>query len=778
MSSRYIPALDGLRALAVIAVVIYHMNATALQSGLLGVTIFFVLSGYLITGLLIREWSTTKKINLPQFWLRRVRRLFPAIVFVLLGTIVLTGVFAPDMLTKLRNDIVAALLFFTNWWYIFQDVSYFEAMGAPSPVTHFWSLAIEEQFYLIWPPLLLLLFSKRVKKRHIQLGLLVAAIASAAAMAILYSPQADPSRVYYGTDTRAFSLLIGAFLAFEFPPARVNGHGRQGFTARDRKIALGVGSAALAGILVMMVVIGAFLAFEFPPARVNGHGRQGFTARDRKIALGVGSAALAGILVMMVAVNGYSPFLYYGGIALLSLLTGALIITLADGRSPLARFFALRPLVWIGKLSYSIYLWHYPLLLLMNPQNFTGETPWFAYVGQALVILAASAISYYVVETPLRKGAIGKAIKGIREKQFTAGEYALHHAVQLGAGCILAVAAVACLIAVPPTATQQNTQLESAVVTPEAPPEDAPEAPEERTVEEMLASTEGETPADKARNTDFLMIGDSVSVALSDSGGYGYFGDAFPRATLEALSDSGGYGYFGDAFPRATLDAAIGRQLYTAKDVYQQHVDGGWNGPAVIFEVGTNGPATADDVREMVEAAIGRQLYTAKDVYQQHVDGGWNGPAVIFEVGTNGPATADDVREMVESVPPDKYVYLVNVRSPDPLQDVNNALLQQAADEHENVRIIDWHAASAGHDEYFDGDGTHLTAGDGLQDVNNALLQQAADEHENVRIIDWHAASAGHDEYFDGDGTHLTAGDGCQAYLALIAGALEELYAA
>lgn len=616
MSSRYIPALDGLRALAVIAVVIYHMNATALQSGLLGVTIFFVLSGYLITGLLIREWSTTKKINLPQFWLRRVRRLFPAIVFVLLGTIVLTGVFAPDMLTKLRNDIVAALLFFTNWWYIFQDVSYFEAMGAPSPVTHFWSLAIEEQFYLIWPPLLLLLFSKRVKKRHIQLGLLVAAIASAAAMAILYSPQADPSRVYYGTDTRAFSLLIGAFLAF-----------------------------------------------EFPPARVNGHGRQGFTARDRKIALGVGSAALAGILVMMVAVNGYSPFLYYGGIALLSLLTGALIITLADGRSPLARFFALRPLVWIGKLSYSIYLWHYPLLLLMNPRNFTGETPWFAYMGQALVILAVSAISYYVVETPLRKGAIGKAIKGIREKQLTVGEYALHHAVQLGAGCILAVAAVVCLIAVPPTATQQNTQLESAVVTPEAPAEDAPPPPQERTVEEMLASTEGETPADKARNTDFLLIGDSVSVTLSDSGGYGYFGDAFPHATLDA--------------------------------------------------------------------AIGRQLYTAKDVYQQHVDGGWNGPVVIFEVGTNGPATADDVREMVESAPSDKYVYLVNVRSPDP-----------------------------------------------LQDVNNALLQQAADEHENVRIIDWHAASAGHDEYFDGDGTHLTAGDGCQAYIELIAGALEELYAA
>ena len=616
MSSRYIPALDGLRALAVIAVVIYHMNATILQSGLLGVTIFFVLSGYLITGLLIREWSTTRKINLPQFWLRRVRRLFPAIVFVLAGTIVLTAAFAPDMLTKLRNDLPAALLFFTNWWYIFQDVSYFEAMGAPSPVTHFWSLAIEEQFYLIWPPLLLLLFSRRVKKRHIQLGLLIAAVASAAAMALLYTPQADPSRVYYGTDTRAFSLLIGAFLAFEFPPARINGHGQRGFTARDRRIALIIGGAALAGILVMMVVV-----------------------------------------------SGYSPFLYYGGILLLSLLTGALIITLADGRSPLARFFALRPLVWIGKLSYSIYLWHYPLLLLMNPRNFTGETPWFAYVGQALVILAVSAVSYYLVETPLRRGAIGKAVKGIREKQFTIREYALHHAVQLGIGTALITAAVVCLIVVPPTTTQQNTQLESAVVVPEAPSDDAPLAPEERTVEEMLAQTEGETALEKACNTNFLLIGDSVSVAIGDLGGYGYFGETFPRATLDA--------------------------------------------------------------------AIGRQLYTAKDVYQQHVDNGWNGPVVIFEVGTNGVATADDVREMVESVPSDKYVYLINVRSPDP-----------------------------------------------LQDINNPLLQQAADEHDNVRIIDWHAASAGHDEYFDGDGTHLTGIDGCQAYLALIASTLEELYAA
>ena len=617
MSSRYIPALDGLRALAVIAVVIYHMNATALQSGLLGVTIFFVLFGLphhgtAHSGMVHHQEDQPAPILAPT----RAQALPRHRIRPFLGTIVLTGVFAPDMLTKLRNDIVAALLFFTNWWYIFQDASYFEAMGAPSPVTHFWSLAIEEQFYLIWPPLLLLLLSKRVKKRHIQLGLLVTAIASAAAMAILYSPQADPSRVYYGTDTRAFSLLIGAFLAF-----------------------------------------------EFPPARVNGHGRQGFTARDRKIALGVGSAALAGILVMMVAVNGYSPFLYYGGIALLSLLTGALIITLADGRSPLARFFALRPLVWIGKLSYSIYLWHYPLLLLMNPRNFTGETPWFAYVGQALVILAVSAISYYVVETPLRKGAIGKAIKGIREKQLTVGEYALHHAVQLGAGCILAVAAVVCLIAVPPTATQQNTQLESAVVTPEAPPEDAPPPPQERTVEEMLTSTEGETPADKARNTDFLLIGDSVSVALSDSG------------RIRVL--------------RRRVPARHARCRHRPPALHRQR----------------RVPAARRRRMERAGGYLRSGNQRACHRRRRTRDGG--------------------VRALRQ------------VRLPG-----ERALARPAARRQQRAFCS-------------------------KQPTNTRMCASSTGTRQ-----------ARHDEYFDGDGTHLTAGDGCQAYIELIAGALEGLYAA
>ena len=212
--SRYIPALDGLRAFAVLAVIAYHLGMQWAPGGLLGVTVFFVLSGYLITSLLLIEWDNTETINLPQFWLRRVRRLMPAIVLIIVCTAALCALFDHSLLTKLRDDMWAALLWVTNWWYIFQDASYFDALGAPSPLTHFWSLAIEEQFYLIWPPLLFAMVSMHMSKPNTRRVVLGLAAASALAMMVLYNPAADPSRVYYGTDTRVFSLLLGAWMAF------------------------------------------------------------------------------------------------------------------------------------------------------------------------------------------------------------------------------------------------------------------------------------------------------------------------------------------------------------------------------------------------------------------------------------------------------------------------------------------------------------------------------------------------------------------------------------
>ncbi len=643
--SRYIPGLDGLRALAVIAVVLYHMNFALLPCGLLGVTLFFVLSGYLITGLLIREWHETKNISLPRFWMHRVRRLFPAILLVVMVSIVLTGIFAPDMLTKLRRDLAAALFWFTNWWYIFLDVSYFEAFAAPSPVTHFWSLAIEEQFYLIWPPILLLLFRSKVRKKSIQVGILVAAAASVLLMVILYDPAGDPSRVYYGTDTRAFSLLLGAWLAFVFPEHRVRGKGRKGLTDAQRKL---VGNLGIVG--------------------------------------------LVGIIACMVFVDTYAPFLYYGGILLVSIFTALLILALVDPTSVMAKVFSFAPLVYIGQISYGIYLWHYPIILLLTDFNAVTATPWYVSVLQIVLVLVAASLSYRFVEQPIRRGCLGRMYAAVQHHETNWKDVLKTHVVQVALAMALLIGSVIVCIVVPETTTQHNTDLTEAAVVPEGAFEndtDANDTPvvagelqmegfngdSSMTRDEMLAvlgsnpslvslsdqtlmqlvNTPGTTARDKACNTRFLMIGDSVTVALADGEGYGGFSETFPNAIL---------------------DSAQSR-------------------PA------SKGP----------------------QVFKYYQDKGWDGPVVIYELGTNMKMTSSEAEAMIAAVPAGKMIFLVNIRTPGDNQDSGNAVLQTAAANHDNVQIIDWYSESANRNDYFDGDGTHLTPSAGHDAYLNMLVR-------------------------------------------------------
>ncbi|MEI3364560.1 MAG: acyltransferase [Enterocloster sp.] len=218
---RYIKELDGIRAIAVIMVLAYHLKLALFKSGFLGVTVFFVLSGYLITGILISEVEEEGTIDLKNFWLRRIRRLVPAVMSMAVVIIFVSAVVNRIIFTKGCKDFLASVLGFNNWWQIFNKISYFEAAGVPSPFTHCWSLAIETQFYLIYPLILLGIY-KLVKSRgegRANRGLLFAgvtlllALISVILMIVLFDPQQDASRVYYGTDTRAFSLLFGALLS-------------------------------------------------------------------------------------------------------------------------------------------------------------------------------------------------------------------------------------------------------------------------------------------------------------------------------------------------------------------------------------------------------------------------------------------------------------------------------------------------------------------------------------------------------------------------------------
>lgn len=224
----YMPGLDGLRALAVVAVLLYHADLGWFRGGFLGVDVFFVISGYLITALLLAEWDGHARIDCVGFWLRRARRLLPALLLLLASTLLFAVVFLPDEVAGLRGDALAALLYATNWYFVFEQRSYFETFGRPSLLLHLWSLAVEEQFYILWP-LLFALGMRVLGRRRFLPVVLAGAAASALAMALLYQPDSDTSRIYYGTDTRVAGLLVGAALAFVWLPGRFQGR-RHWFT--------------------------------------------------------------------------------------------------------------------------------------------------------------------------------------------------------------------------------------------------------------------------------------------------------------------------------------------------------------------------------------------------------------------------------------------------------------------------------------------------------------------------------------------------------------------
>ena len=543
--SRYIPALDGLRTLAVVAVVLYHLNLTWAQGGLLGVTIFFVLSGYLITRLLLNEIAKTGRIDLKSFWIRRIRRLFPAVVTVVVVTCALCTVFNHVMLTKMRPDILPSLLFFNNWWQIMQDVSYFNALGDPSPLTHFWSLAIEEQFYLIWPPLLLAMVSVHMSKPNTRRVVLGLAAVSAVAMMVLYNPATDPSRVYYGTDTRVFSLLLGAWMAFipdrDLAPARLVRH---------------LGLDRLAGAAKH----GKSKSDTAEAATTKPSELARFWSSPASIDL-MGVVGLVGLAAMVALTNGYTAFQYRGGTLLCSILTLMVIAACVQPQGMVARALAAEPLVWIGKRSYSIYLWHYPLLLLMNPVANINDTPWWHYILQVLLVVAVAECSYRFIETPFRKGAFGRTVSELRDGTTTPAGWVRAHVPTCAVCAVVLVVALGGLVFVPDTSALSGEGAE--ILNKEA---------KNAKPQDQQAADDSDKDDDGFPDGayDLLMIGDSVSLRAVDA--------------------------FDGVFPHSHIDAEKGRQFDAGRATFEGYIQQNLAGRIVVFALGTNGLVTDDQI--------------------------------------------------------------------------------------------------------------------------------------------------------------------------------------
>jgi len=370
-NQRYMPGLDGLRAIAVLAVIVFHLGFDWAPGGLLGVGIFFTLSGYLITDILLAQLSSRGHIKLASFWLARARRLLPALFVMLAIVLAWVTIFGPAQPDQFRKAVVSAVFYVNNWQQIFANVSYFARFAPEGPLNHLWSLSVEEQFYIVWP-FLLLLGVKLVSERPLASGVrprlalltLAGAIASSVLMAVLYHPSLDPSRIYYGTDTRAGGLLFGAALAMVWPSRRLS-----------RRITPGA----------------------------------------RRTLDGLGALGLLIIALMIWRTGTYSSFLYQGGFVVLSLATVLVLMPLAHPACRLGTWLGFRPLRWVGVRSYGIYLWQTPIIVLTSPQGAHANN----LVRDALQlagIFGLSALSWRFVEEPIRRGALGRFFARRRER--------------------------------------------------------------------------------------------------------------------------------------------------------------------------------------------------------------------------------------------------------------------------------------------------------------------------------------------------------------------------
>jgi len=364
--NRYIHSVDGLRAVAVIAVLLYHLGIDWIPGGFLGVDLFFVISGYVITGLILDSIARSGTLDLRAFYLSRIRRLVPALVAMLVFTTLFIGVYAPDTVRRFIADIPYVLSGSMNWALVSRQQDYFEAIGRPPLLQHTWSLAVEAQFYLIWP-LVLLFILRYFGKKNIPFAALAIAIASGITL-FAYSIRIDTqesaiSHVYFGTDTHSIGLFLGSALAVSWQPQNLT-----------REI----------------------------------------TKRAQDFVDLIGVVGLLGLLSTFLFINENDPTLYRIAFPLSALFGCATLISVVHPASRFAPILSTRPLIWIGERSYGIYLWHWIVFQLTRPSIDLVGDDWALYALRVLIVFALADISLRYIEIPVRRGYFELWFRGMK----------------------------------------------------------------------------------------------------------------------------------------------------------------------------------------------------------------------------------------------------------------------------------------------------------------------------------------------------------------------------
>lgn len=549
---RFISGFDGLRTLGVIGVIMYHLNPTVFSGGYLGVPIFFLISGYLITDHFFNTVDYGGKFSLGNFYGKRIKRLYPGMLFVLLASSAYIVFFLKDLLYHLDQIFITNILNVYNWWQIFNGQSYFERFANnESPFTHLWTLSIEGQFYIIWPLLLLLFVKFGVKKSRIFGFAMIVSVISAVWMAILFKPGVDPSRLYYGTDTRLFSILLGCGLAIVWPAEKLKGG-----IARADKVKLNV----------------------------------------------IGTLSIALMLLMIFTMKDSSAFLYRGGMFIFSVVTCILIAVVAHPDAFWNRILSNKIFHYIGSRSYGLYLYQFPVMIFFESKfKNVADHPILYPVIEVVLILLVTEFSYRFVEQPLahlNKQSFKNFFKSSSVLQRT---LALVIALISITGCYGVVQAVGA-----PKPNVNHSKLATKINKNEK----ANKKKKQQAIENLKKSKDKSkngkvSAADMAKykkaakdhpvNKDFEKYG-LTQIDLQ----------RLKDIPLTAVGDSvmaDGSDNFLKLFDdkKVIVDAAVSRQLDSSLDILQKYKDQGVLAPNVLIGLGTNGPFNNDQVSQVMK---------------------------------------------------------------------------------------------------------------------------------------------------------------------------------
>jgi peptidoglycan/LPS O-acetylase OafA/YrhL len=662
----YLPAVDGLRALAVLAVLFYHAGYSWMPGGFLGVEVFFVISGYLVTSLLLSEYRREGGIDLRRFWRRRFWRLYPATFVAVVATMVYTAVFLPGELAGLRDDALGALLFGSNWQQLVSDGSYFSEFGRPPLVRHFWSLAVEWQFYLVWP--LVALGALRWTGRGGLAALAVAVGAgSTVLMAVLSAPGGDPSRVYYGTDTRLGGLMAGALLATTWS------------------------NSAVAHLRAWQV----------------------------RVLEGAGAVGLAALVFAAVTVHELDDRLYRGGFAAVAALTALVLLSATNVAARWTQcVLGTGPLRWVGLRSYSLYLWHWPVFMVTRPgSDIDLAEGWLIPLRFGLAFVLAE-VSYRFVEEPFRRGwrpwqAIARRPKtGAFSLRWSTGMLSVA-AGAISGGVLTVFATVVVTAEEPGLPSYLPAESVNAVFTVE------PGTP--------LVPTATATPSPYLPGTGAPPVPsdpDSLAPAATPTASPEPTGvttapepaspePATPTATPSPEPADGGSVPVSSTVPPTPVRSAAEPEAPAATPEptpppppAPAGVNVSGIGDSVMLGAASALPYAVGTIA--VDAAVSRQVSAGIEVLRAWRDAGNLGQVVIIHLGNNGTFTAGQFDEIM-AIAGDRTVVFVTLVVPRPWEAGNNEVIRAGVARYGNARLADWASYAGGRAEYFVSDGIHLT---------------------------------------------------------------------